>query len=224
MTNQLIYDQSKGKRQLERIRFVWSERDPVVMESVEVVQRSSRNFEAPNLEEVDLHSIATHSVFDCAQSQGSIASTLLALVPPSRRTDAELAQDYPIPEGNMERKKGRRPKPTKTKAKQMKGTDESTFRGAFNNPTVTEILDMQVYLTSKESLNPAMLDLPFVFDGRPDVDQIFADMREEALESDLDRVAVIVCAPARLAHVLRVACVKYSDDDLQFDFHVECQD
>lgn len=225
MCNQLVYEQSKGKRDLEKIRVCWTERDPVAIESTDVVRRASTSchFQPEvDLEDLDLRSIASNSVFNDGQSQATdIASTLLALIPPSRRTDAELEQDYPIPMEDRKKPKNRRQAAHKNKP--AGPSDESTFRGAFNNPALGDILDMQVYLT-KGQANPALATLPFVHLGRPDIDQIFADMRDEALASGLCRVAVIVCAPARLAHVLQVACVKYSDADLQFDFHMEYQD
>lgn len=225
MCNQLVYEQSKGKRDLEKIRVCWTERDPVAIEGTDVVRRASTSchFQPEvDLENLDLRTIASNSVFNDGQSHGTdIASTLLALVPPSRRTDADLEQDYPIPSGTMDRKK---PKRLQNAPKKGEGpSDESTFRGAFNNPALEDILDMQVYLTSKQA-NAALQNLPFCHMGRPDIDQIFADMRDEALQSGLSRVAVIVCAPARLAHVLQCACVKYSDADLQYDFHMEYQD
>lgn len=219
--NQLVYEQSKGKRDLERIRLCWTERDPVAIESTDVVRRvsTSCHFQPEvDLEDLDLRSIATNSVFDDGQSQATdIASTLLGLVPPSRRTNAELEQDYPISHSTMERRKPR-PRQERATKKPAGRSDESTFQGAFLTPSI-EILDMQVYLTKGNQLN-----LPFVHMGRPDIDQIFADQREEALASGLKRVAVIVCAPKRLGHALQVACVKFSDSLLQFDIHVEMQD
>ena len=223
MCNQLVYDQNKGRRNLQRVRVVWTERDPVVMERADIVRRgSSCHFAAPKIEDIDLQSVASNSIFYDGQSQNDIASTLLALVPPSRRTDTELEEDYPFPMGDIPSKPGTR-KAAPQPARVAQVSDESTFRGAFSNPSMREILDMQVYLTSKET-NPALTDVPFVHFGRPDVERIFSDMREEALENGLGRVAVIVCAPARLAHVLQATCIKYSDSELQFEFHIECQD
>ena len=224
MCNQLVYDQNKGRRNLHRVRVIWTERDPVVMERADIVRRgSSCHFATPDIEDLDLRSIASNSIFYDGNSQSDIASTLLTLVPPSRRTDTELEEDYPMPLGDIHRKRNvpkTTPQPTQAA---LVVSDESTFRGAFNNPSMREVLDMQVYLTSKEA-NPALNDIPFVHFRRPDIEQIFSDMREEALESDLKRVAVIVCAPARLAQVLQATCVKYSDADLQFEYHTECQD
>ena len=197
----------------------------MAVEGTDVVRRasSSRHLQPEvDLEDLDLRSIASNSIFNDGQSQNTdIASTLLALVPPSRRTDAELEQDYPIPSGTMARRKPQRVEAAPVKV--AGPSDESTFRGAFNNPALQDILDMQVYITSKQT-NQDLSNLPFVYMGRPDIDQIFDNMRDEALKSGLNRVAVIVCAPARLAHVLQVACVKYSDAELQFDFHMEYQD
>jgi ferredoxin-NADP reductase len=221
--NQLVYEQNEGQRELERIRVVWTERDPLAIERTDVVRRASTSchFQAPDVhvEDLDLRSIASHSVFSDGTSHttADVASVLLSLVPPSRRTDAELEQDYPIPDVGAQRK----PASRKTLPHTNKESDESTFRGAYNNKDLSEILDMQVYLSSRQA-NEALARMPFVHMGRPDIEQIFADMRDEALQRGLDRVAVIVCAPGRLAHVLKVACVKYSDADLCFEYHVEC--
>ncbi|CAB9512732.1 generating NADPH oxidase heavy chain subunit [Seminavis robusta] len=228
MCNQLVYEQNKGRRELEKVRMVWSDRDPCCVEKTDVVRRAStsQHFQAPDLdlEDLDLRSIASHSVFNDGKSQTTdIASVLLSMVPPSRRTDAELEVDYPVPDFGVSRKKSNRKASAAPTRKKNKASDESTFRGAYNNADLSDILDIQVYLT-KGQAPTTLANMPFVHTGRPDVEQIFADMRDEALESGLNRVAVIVCAPARLAHVLQVACVKYSDAELSFDFHMEYQD
>jgi hypothetical protein len=200
------------------------------MEDIEVVERASRHFTPPlvDIEDLDLLSLTSRGCFNDGDSGTYIASTLLALVPRSRRTDVQLEQDYPFPDDNVARRKSKGARNHKGQQKvKFQGAasvaDESTFPGAFNNPALHDILDMQVYLTSKEA-NQVLSDLPFVFRGRPDVEQIVADMRDEALENGLKRVAVIVCAPARLARVLQNACVKFSDRKLSFDFHMEYQD
>lgn len=223
--NQLVYDQNKGLRDLKRIRVVWTERDPLAIERTDVVRRASTSchFQVPpdvHAEDLNLGSIASnsHSVLSDGTCYATdVASILLSLVPPSTRTDAELERDYPIPDLGVQRQ------PASRKAAPLtnKESDESTFRRAYNNKDLSEILDMQVYLSSKQA-NEALARMPFVQMGRPDIEQIFADMRDEALQSGLDRVAVIVCAPGRLAHVMKVACVKYSDADLRFEYHLEC--
>jgi ferredoxin-NADP reductase len=217
--NQLVYDQNKGQRDLKRIRVVWTERDPLAIERTEVVRRASTSchYQVPGVhtEDLDLRSIALNSVFsDGTCYTTDIASILLSVNP---NVGAELECDYPIPDAGAQRK----PASRKTAPRTNKESDDSTFHRAYNNEDLSEILDMQVYLSSKQS-NEALASMPFVHLGRPDIEQIFADMRDEALQSGLDRVAVIVCAPGRLAHVLKVACVKYSDADLCFEYHFEC--
>lgn len=174
---------------------------------------------------MDLKSLASVGVFSEDDSQNnSMASALLACVPPGRTTDAELERDYPLDSGKPVRKDGYPKK--KTGKRNIHSTasiaDESTFQAAFESSSLQDILDMQVYLTSKET-SSALSNLPFVHYGRPDIDQIFAATRDEALSNGLCRVAVFVCASSRLAREVQNACVKFSDGYLQFDVHVEYQ-
>jgi hypothetical protein len=82
-------------------------------------------------------------------------------------------------------------------------------------------LDLQVYLTTKGAVLDRTTHLPFVHHHRPDVKEIFLKMREEALARGESRVAVCVCAPARLVVICQKACAKYSDRKVSFDLHVE---
>jgi len=82
------------------------------------------------------------------------------------------------------------------------------------------VLDLQVYVTGKGVSNN-LAHLPFVNFTRPDLKKLFADMREDAMAKGETHVAVCVCAPARLVHICRKACVKYSDWMVHFDFHEE---
>ncbi|CAB9519825.1 expressed unknown protein [Seminavis robusta] len=219
--NQLVYEQNKGHRNLEKIRMVWSDRDACCIERTDLVRRASisSHFQLPtdlDLEELDLHSIVSRSVFNDGVSQTTdLASMLLALVPPSQENDAELKEDLPV---SCKKTKTRKAAPSKNTA-----SDQSTFGGAYNNADLSDILDIQVYL-SKGQAPKNLANMPFVHIGRPDVEQIFADMRAEALGNGLTRVAVIVCAPAKLARILQATCVKYSDAKLSFDCHLEFQD
>ena len=109
--NQLMYEQSTNQRELKKLAFIWVERDPVVMQEVDIVRCSSAGrFDAPpiyditNLDmkcSVQLRSASGvfASTVDkyCHHPQG-IASTILSLVPASYVTDEQLAEQYPAEE------------------------------------------------------------------------------------------------------------------------------
>jgi predicted ferric reductase len=108
--NQLMYEQSTNQRELKKLAFIWVERDPVVMQEVDVVRCSSAgHFNTPGNDTTN-HNIkcsgeqsTTSGVYvpaideDCHHPQG-IASTILSLIPASNVTDEQLAEQYPTEE------------------------------------------------------------------------------------------------------------------------------
>ena len=85
-----------------------------------------------------------------------------------------------------------------------------------------EVLDLQVYLTARNAPNtPLTTALPFIQYGRPDMDKVFREMRDDALANGERRVAVCVCAPEILVAICQKACLKYSDAMMRFDIHAE---
>jgi hypothetical protein len=90
--NQLLYEQAKGRRHLEDLKFIWVERDPHLMKNADVVRRSntirSHHFgqSESDIETVKLGNYSGHTV--------PLASTLLAMGPPSITTDVELNNLY----------------------------------------------------------------------------------------------------------------------------------
>ena len=232
--NQLIYEQSKGVRDLKKIRCVWTDRDPVLVKNADVVRRnSSVHLQVPPVdwEHHDLQSLASGSIYWDTQSFATnMAPVLLSIFPPGKQTDQELNEEYEVPFDPFELSPTASLQEKAASAADLSRpsvAEDSTFRDAFQDPSVHKILDLQVYLTSRDQGNntlPELAHLPFIHSGRPNIPKIFGDMREEALQSGLTRVAVFVCAPARLALVCQNACVKFSDDKLQFDIHLEYQD
>lgn len=243
--NQLVYEHSKGLRDINRIRLVWTERDPILMEGLDIAGTKSNHYKAHDLE---LGSVASHRTGstgwgdyndDISISTAGIASTLLSLMPPSHRTDRELAEDYPsnyfdVSDTNIEavyngERRNRIVTSDNVSLPADRSIAESTYQAAFNfekNTDMVDIFDLQVYITSKDATtnNPALASLPFVHLHRPDFKKIFSEAREEAIANKINDVAVIVCAPARLAHICKKACVKYSDSQVEFGFHMEYQD
>ncbi|KAL3938521.1 MAG: hypothetical protein SGBAC_006588 [Bacillariaceae sp.] len=73
------------------------------------------------------------------------------------------------------------------------------------------------------------LSLPYnLHNGRPDLDQIFEDMRNSAIAMNTSNICVIGCGPIALMEAVQEACRKYSssvlsvgDDVVFFDFHKE---
>jgi hypothetical protein len=172
-----------------------------------------------------------------------IAAQLLAILPPGRTTDAELEKMYAS--GNVaidldgeikqtHQQHGELPTirsgPLSRKTPSSVIDDETSAADnaapwLLEAPPVVEslakALDMQVYLT----MNAPELELvPFAQTGRPDIKKIFLEMKEEAIESGDNRVAVCVSAPMKLAALCRKACIVYSDDHVRFDFHSECME
>jgi hypothetical protein len=83
-------------------------------------------------------------------------------------------------------------------------------------------VDMQIYLTKQQSqLFPISQHIPNARYGRPDIKKIFLEMKQAAIESGEKYVAVCVCAPKAVTDKCRVACQRYSDHQVQFDFHTE---
>jgi predicted ferric reductase len=242
--NQLIYEHSNGLRTLNKLCFVWIERDPMIMSDVEVVRRSS----TMHLNTSGIDALSVTSRLDDGAPLG-IASTILALVPPLATTNVELSKAYPNSCRHEEQSHDAfavaaiRGDPDEMCAMSQlsdeasfmehgcgitknskRWRDDDTFLGAaYNETTVrspTDVLDMQIYLTSTDP-SSGLSDLPFVYHGRPDIKRLFLKMREGALVSGESRVAVCVCAPSRIVDLCQEACVKFSDARFRFDFHSE---
>ena len=60
--------------------------------------------------------------------------------------------------------------------------------------------------------------------GRPDLDQTFQKMKKAAVEEGERYVAVCVCGPRVMVDACRDASRRYSDRNVQFDFHEETFD
>lgn len=101
---------------------------------------------------------------------------------------------------------------------------DEAYVGPDDCSSSSDPLDLQVYLTARNKVDPALVDLPFINRGRPDIKQLFRKMRDEAIENKESRVAVCVCAPKVLVNMCQKACVKYSDRRVRFDFHFEVFD
>lgn len=237
--NQLMHEHNSRQRELKKLSFVWIERDPQVMPEVDVVRKeSSRHFSNPIDLADDDHSFAS-ALTHVAQT-GNIATTLLAHVPASHITDEQFELMYPTEEFlDLDDDAGppppiptRRPSDRRVRFADTKMGAPKSGRDVFHDSLRREDsqflkqaysqengpMDLQVYLTSK---NPPPGMPPFVHYGRPDIKGIFSKVRRDALQLGETRVAVCVCAPMRIVTLCRKACAKYSDAQVNFDFHSE---
>jgi NADPH oxidase len=241
LCNQLMYEQSTGMRELKKLSFVWIERDPNVVQNVDVVRRKVWSAEWPSEPDIE------EGNMDEGQPQG-IASTLLSLVPASLMTDEQLEDEYSSQdldgdsedEGNSDRSvfnilpslvsRHKVMPTTKSLDKICPDDDNDTTNQSFLNVAYNDscdecelhdALDLQLYLTGQVASRRDLALLPFVYRKRPDVKELFRKMRDEAISMDECRVAVCVCAPQRLVLMCQKACAKYSDQKVQFDFHFE---
>lgn len=232
--NQLMYDHNIGERpDLKKLNFVWIERDPQVLSGIDAVRRN-----AAQTKTITRNSTVT---------EGGIASTLLSLSPASVVTDYELEEMYPTDDvdadSNFDAEEvfeafGDGDDVEKAETKRTMYGDGCTVAKSFldiaytrdddndnaNNTTrpgsqTSSPLDLQVYLTGKQT--PENTAPPFIYHGRPDIKQLFSQMKQEALAQGERRVAVCVCAPKRLVSICQKASVKYSDSKVCFDFHYE---
>ncbi len=100
--DQLLFEQARERRNLKHVKFIWTDRDPIMMQEAPVVQRSnsviaecsksSMNFK------VDQPIIDMSLKDDCLsvdeRNSALIFSQLLALLPPGQATDKELEDLY----------------------------------------------------------------------------------------------------------------------------------
>jgi hypothetical protein len=226
-----------GKRTLKTLSFVWMERDPIVMSDVDVVRRTG---------DIHLKSIGNEgalddrSTYDNEDGPLDMASTMLGIFPPP----ASKYDDIVVVDPNSTNRATEPPKifsftsfrgrkrndcnmstlSDEPSLMQQGKPDDDTFLGAAFRGSAArspiDVLDMKVYLTSKDDTS-GVGDLPFVYQGRPDIEGMFQKMKQKAIATGETRVAVCVCAPLNIVNFCQNACIKFSHDGVRFDFHAE---
>lgn len=90
----------------------------------------------------------------------------------------------------------------------------------FNQELEGDIVDLNVYMTKGNVKDNSMVKI-----GRPNIDEIFTQMKKAAMDEGETHVAVCVCGPSRLVDSCREASRQYSDGlckgGVTFDFHEE---
>jgi hypothetical protein len=228
--DQLLYEKFIGEREIRNIKYIWIERDPVLVQQdafVKIKNESDANVEPASQSIIDLDRPSLISV-------GTITSFLLGRVPPGETTDAELEEQYAdtfqhaddvddqtASEHDVENSTCavRPPLDNEHGTLSLDGFSKLWSKGDTESKnSLANVLDMQVYLTGNTQ---TFGSVPFARYGRPDIKAIFEEMKEEAIASGDRKVAVCVSAPHKLMSLCHRACVLYSDDKVRFDFHEE---
>jgi len=254
IAHQLMYEHEWGERELKKLWFIWTARDPEVMENMDVVtdyRQSIASATATTITNPDFmgslngsshHRGDTNSPINSDASTAFMAGNVLTSLPCSNTTDQELEMDLPMdeffePEGADHEEEGQT-EPNNDVMNVEKGDGDTilsiteTLEGIATDSQLGgnlaaqegDLLELDCYLTAKEMKECGINDLPFVNKCRPDMKKIFLQMRKEAILRGEKRVAICVCAPTRLVNITREACVKYSNRHLRFDFHSEVFD
>lgn len=110
LCNSLLHDHNNGVRRLQKLSFIWIERDPVVMSEVDVVRRESTRYvdstdnaqscsdkEPQNsTRDAAMNSLLGITPNPDAEGATNFAAQLLGMVPEIRLTEAQIDESYPI--------------------------------------------------------------------------------------------------------------------------------
>ena len=197
--DQLLYEQQAGIREINKLRFVWVERDPVMMQQVDVVKKTAS---LRTLGTQD-SSVSSRSLDEASSNALPVSLTAQILSLPMS-TFNENDDDYSVVSKSADYQLG-------SESLSLEEDEENGFPSQ-------DVLDLQVYLSSSTSPQNTV---PFAKAGRPDVKDIFKSMRRDAIQSGDNRVAVCISAPKKLTDLCRRACVAFSDKKVRFDCHTE---
>jgi predicted ferric reductase len=234
IAHQLVYEHEWGERHLKKLEFIWTSRDPQVVENMEV-SSSIRNIQRQegkrNLFEITSSDGSSDSS-SASKVNGSASEFLknnnLVSLPADFGTESyDQIEDIDSDDEDDDDSKTLKNFDIELGVSSETVVNDTTCTlsasGSMieNNNGVEEVLDLNCFITSKDGVKSDMDDLPFVHPNRPDIKKIFLAMREEAIRNNEKRVAVCICAPPQLVATTRKACVKYSNRHVRFDFHYE---
>lgn len=234
--DQLLYEKSAGQRELRNLKFIWIERDPVLVQHVEFVKSKEAQFGVGKDKQVEEKETPPFSDEPIDGSVG-IATQLMTLFPPGKTTDAELEVMYangglPADDETFQIKDNDNQTPSCEECPPLDLTGNNKTIDTCDDSVVNakiiddvkpkkvtkQTLDMQIYLTGDSKTSETV---PFARFGRPDIKALFDEMRNDAIASGDKKVAVCVSAPHKLMSLCHKACVLYSDETVRFDFHSE---
>jgi predicted ferric reductase len=102
----------------------------------------------------------------------------------------------------------------------------------FSRTAADKIISKEIYYTGRadHEEDPLPLDTR-LFNHRPDLDEIFQEMKEETIKAGEVNIAVFGCGPDKLMTALRECCRRHSQSTVacgrsgvQFDLHTETFD
>lgn len=235
IAHQLVYEHEWGERYLKKLAFIWTSRDPQVVENMEVSnsvriihrQTGKRNLFDSMSSDGSSHSSSALNVTESASA--FIKSNNLITLPADFGIEAldntiedidsdDEDEDDCEKNNDIDIELGLTPESVVNDTTCTISDTGSIIEGSAASE---EVLDLNCFITSKDAVQSEMTDLPFVHPNRPDIKKIFLEMREEAIRMKEKRVAVCICAPPQLVATTKKACVKYSNKHVRFDFHYE---
>lgn len=232
IAHQLVYEHEWGERHLKKLAFIWTSRDPDVVQNMEVsnslryMQRQQGKRDL--FKNMSTSSDDVHASFEPPSASTFFKNNKLIILPADfddndhtqspedidsddddSQSDSQLECDeelgaYSDPEHYEE-----------------SSCASPTVGSTVQNYISEDVLDLNCFVTSKDFNQSEVMKFPFVHPTRPDFKQIFLDIRREAVLMKEKRVAVCICAPPELVKTARKACVKYSNRNVRFDFHYE---
>ena len=232
MFSHLLHEQNTSVRNLKKLKFVWIQRDPELMVQSQVASTSA-----------SIHLLKTEATGTEEETQdgklgdgASLVSRILAHVPPSSETDAELDAAYELPdmeytieltateesqceEESLAEEEGGEEEEDEEE-REDSDQDEEEWIQDIDLERVGDVVDIEIYLTTGLK-RAAAHNVPGLQMGRPDLSALFSQMREEAINLKEKRVAVCVCGPKRISNLCRKACIQLSDKRVRFDYHEE---
>lgn len=204
---QLLFEEFRGTRKLDLIKFIWIERDPLVVQKSDIFdqsERSSRKFSQLDTVSHENNSVMSDFFFN-------IAVDILISFPPANETEEYFEINYRATDSELD---------------DVSVIFDNDEIGSLSNPdeledpveNVEDILDAQIYVTGERGIDQ---NAKCLRKGRPDIKVLFQEMRHHAIEKGEKRVAVYVCAPLKLTMLCQKAAIVFSDSKLRFDIHVE---
>jgi len=234
--HQLMHEADQGDRQLKKIWFVWASREPDVMENMDITKHGHKyktsqsndscSFTDELIEESDFEKVEEEMQQDSNISP-SISDEKLDVL-----GDMDVVQNHN--DVFVENDASLENEILKTDQTFLEdGTSchvsidkkmETTNSSAESCADEDSLLELDFFLTNKDVKDDMQGNLPFLNSGRPDLKELFENMRNEAIMMGEKRVAVCVCASKIFVDICRHACIKYSNQKVRFDFHSETFD
>lgn len=226
LTEQLLDQHDNHGRELKRIWFLWTSRDPGVMKKMEI----STDYGEDAGYVVDEKDEDNE---DSAMHQNNAAMSILVQVP-QLDTEEALAMEAL---DDLEDKTGDGGTDKELFGNEMiedEFDDDDNFDDEEEEEEDNPILEMDLYVTKKQALESVRsvrsgaLEktkthnvVPFMKQRRPNFDDLWIKYKTEAVAMGENRVAIFTCAPPLIGKICTKMCYKHSSIGCKFDIHNE---